>query len=60
MTERRYTDEEVEQIFARASETEQETTRQLRSASEGMTLAQLQQIGTEAGLSPDLVAQAAR
>lgn len=60
MTERRYNDEEVAEIFARASETEQASTRQLTSASDGMTLAQLQQIGREAGLSPDLVADAAR
>lgn len=60
MTERRYNDEEVAEIFARASETEQASTRQLKSASEGMTLAELQQIGREAGLSADLVADAAR
>jgi hypothetical protein len=60
MTERRYNDEEVDEIFARASETEQDSRRQLTPASEGMTLAQLQQIGREAGLAPDVVAQAAR
>jgi hypothetical protein len=59
MTERRYTDEEVAEIFARASEKEQATRRQL-PASEGLTLAQLQDIGREAGLAPELVAQAAR
>jgi hypothetical protein len=59
MTERRYTDEEVAEIFARASETEQATRRQLTSQNEGMTLAQLQQIGSEAGIAPELVAQAA-
>ncbi|HEX6317179.1 MAG TPA: hypothetical protein VFZ73_20050 [Gemmatimonadaceae bacterium] len=59
MSERRYTDEEVAEIFARASETEQATRRAL-PASEGMTLAQLQEIGREAGLAPELVAQAAR
>ena len=60
MTERRYNDEEVDEIFARASETEQESRRQLTSPNEGMTLAQLQQIGREAGLAPEIVAQAAR
>ena len=60
MTERRYNDDEVAAIFARASETEQASRRELGAPSEGMTLAQLQQIGTEAGLSPELVAQAAR
>jgi hypothetical protein len=60
MTDRRYNDDEVDEIFAGASETEQATRRHLASASEGMTLAQLQQIGSEAGLSPELVAEAAR
>jgi hypothetical protein len=59
MSERRYTDEEVAEIFARASETEQ-ATRHVLPASEGMTLAQLQEIGREAGLAPELVAHAAR
>lgn len=60
MTERRYNDEEVAEIFARASETEQATRHQLTSPNEGMTLTQLQQIGSEAGIAPELVAQAAR
>ncbi len=59
MTERRYTDDEVAEIFARASETEQAARRQLPST-EGLTLAELQRIGGEAGIAPDLVAQAAR
>ena len=60
MNERRYSDEEVAEIFARASETELATRRQLKSASEGLTLGELQQIGKEAGLEPELVAQAAQ
>ena len=59
MPERRYNDDEVSEIFARASEKEQAARRQLPSA-EGLTLAELQKIGGEAGLAPDLVAQAAR
>lgn len=59
MPERRYTDDEVAEIFARASEREQAARRQLPSV-EGLTLAELQKIGGEAGLAPDLVAQAAR
>ena len=59
MTERRYDDDEVAAIFARASEAEQETQRRLPSG-EGRTLAELQAIGREAGISPELVAQAAR
>jgi hypothetical protein len=59
MPERRYTDDEVAEIFASASEREQAARGQLPSA-EGLTLAELQKIGGEAGLAPDLVAQAAR
>lgn len=59
MSERRYSDDEVAEIFARASETEQGARRQL-PASEGLTLAELQQIGQEAGIAPDLVTHAAR
>jgi hypothetical protein len=59
MTERRYTDDEVDAIFTRASEVEQEAPQRLQSA-EGRTLAELQAIGREAGLSPEAVAQAAR
>ena len=59
MTDRRYSDDEVDEIFARASETEQQTRRQL-PASEGLTLGELQRIGQEAGITPDAVAQAAR
>jgi len=59
MTDRRYSDDEVAEIFARASETEQQTRRQL-PARDGLTLAELQRIGQEAGIAPDLVAQAAR
>jgi hypothetical protein len=59
MTERRYTEEEVAAIFARASEAELATPRH-QLAGEGPTLAELQVIGREAGIAPELVAQAAR
>ena len=59
MSERRYTDDEVDAIFARASEVEQETPQRLLSG-DGRTLAELQAIGREAGLSPEAIAQAAR
>jgi hypothetical protein len=59
MTERRYSDEEVDAIFTRASEVEQDGPQRLQSA-EGRTLTELQAIGREAGLSPEAVAQAAR
>lgn len=58
MPERRYSDEEVAEIFARATEAEHSTPRRLRAA-EGMTIAQLQEIGREAGIAPELVVRAA-
>lgn len=60
MSERRYNDDEVAAIFARASEEEQSSTRQLSAAREGLTLAELQEIGREAGIAPDRVAKAVR
>lgn len=59
MPERRYNDDEVAAIFARASEEEQANTQLVRS-SEGLTLADLQEIGREAGLAPERVAKAAQ
>lgn len=62
MSERRYTEDEVATIFALASEKERATPRRLGSgaAAEGLTLADLKEIGREAGIAPELVAQAAR
>lgn len=59
MTDRRFNDSEVAAIFERAAEAQHTSPRPLPSA-EGMTLAQLQEIGREVGISPDQVAQAAR
>jgi len=59
MSDRRYNEEEVAAIFARATEVQQAAPRQLPS-NEGMSLAELQAIGHEAGISPELVAEAAR
>ncbi|MGH7717505.1 MAG: hypothetical protein ACREON_01495 [Gemmatimonadaceae bacterium] len=59
MTERRYSEAEVAQIFERATETQHREVRQLPSA-EGMTLGALQEIGREVGIAPELIAQAAR
>lgn len=58
MTDRRYTDEEAAEIFARAASAE--AGRPRLAAGQGMTLADLQQIGGEAGIDPALVAEAAR
>jgi hypothetical protein len=59
MADRRYTDQEIEAIFARATEVQSATPRQLPST-EGMSLVELQSIGREAGIAPELVAEAAR
>jgi hypothetical protein len=59
MSERRYNEAEVAAIFQRATETQQSGQKQLSSGSDGMTLAQLQDIGREVGISPDLIAGAA-
>ena len=59
MTERRYSEEEVAAIFERAAEAQQTARRQLPPG-EGMTLVDLQAIGREVGIPPELVAQAAR
>lgn len=59
MSERRFNEDEVAAIFERAAEAQQAVAKQLPSG-DGMTLTELQQIGKEVGLSPDLVAQAAR
>jgi hypothetical protein len=64
MAERRYTDEETAAIFKAAAELQQAQAApggELAAASsgEGMTLAQLQQIGREVGIPSELVARAA-
>jgi hypothetical protein len=61
MSERRYNEAEVEAIFARAAHApEKENAQPLLSSGEGMTLSQLQEIGREAGFTPEAVADAAR
>lgn len=58
MAERRYTDEEVSEIFQRATETQAPDYRRLPS-SEGLTLAELKEIGRDVGIEPEVVARAA-
>ena len=58
MTERRYDDEEVREIFSLAT-TGDARGRSLPAESGGMTLDELQRIGHEAGIEPARVAQAA-
>ena len=59
MTERQYNDEEVAAIFERAAETEH-TALSVPAEGKGMTLAALQDIGREVGISPESIARAAR
>lgn len=59
MSERKFNEAEVAAIFERAAEAQQSGQRQLPSG-EGMTLAELQEIGREVGIAPELVASAAR
>lgn len=61
MTERRFSEDEVADIFARATEaTEPTSASQLQAApGDGMTLAQLQDIGREVGIPAESIARAA-
>ena len=59
MTERQYRDDEVAAIFKQASETEH-TGLTVPAEGKGLTLAALQEIGREVGLSPESIALAAR
>lgn len=58
MPAERFNEDQAAAIFARAAEAEA-SGRQPASGAGGMTLAELQEIGSEAGLSPEAVAQAA-
>jgi hypothetical protein len=59
MSERQYNDEEVAAIFERASKTDR-TGLPVPAERSGMTLAALQDIGREVGISPEAIALAAR
>ncbi|MGQ0649857.1 MAG: hypothetical protein ACT4P7_20085 [Gemmatimonadaceae bacterium] len=59
MSERRYSEAEAAEIFRVAAELEDTAPRPV-VPTQGLTVGQLQEIGREAGLSPDLVARAAR
>jgi hypothetical protein len=58
MPERRYSDDEVTEIFSRATDIEHGRAPLVRGV-EGRTLTELQEIGREAGIAPELVARAA-
>jgi len=59
MSERQYTDQEVAAIFERASKTEH-TALPVPAEGKGLTLAALQDIGREVGISPESISRAAR
>jgi hypothetical protein len=58
MTERRFSEDEVAAILEAATTVEATEPRQLH-AGEGMTLGEIQAVGREAGISPDLIREAA-
>jgi hypothetical protein len=60
MTERRFNEMEVAAIFERATEARETRQHQLPSGEGGLTLAELQEIGHDVGISSDLIVQAAR
>jgi hypothetical protein len=59
MTDRRYNEDEAAEIFRKAAESPQ-TLPRAAARDEGMTLAELQDIGREVGISPAAVESAAR
>jgi hypothetical protein len=59
MTDRRYSDDEVAEIFRKASESSSQAVPGA-TRSEGLTLAELKDIGREVGIAPEAVALAAR
>jgi hypothetical protein len=58
MTDRRFNEDEVAEIFRQATEAQQTPQRQLPSG-EGLTLAEIQEIGQQVGIAPELVVRAA-
>jgi len=60
MADRRYNDKEIAAIFRAAAEQEPPSPQREVARDEGLTLAELQAIGGEVGISSDAVAEAAR
>src|SRR2546426_9726879 len=60
MAERRYNDKEIAAIFRAAAEQEPQNPQREVARDEGLTLSELQAIGSEVGISSVAVAQAAR
>jgi hypothetical protein len=59
MNERRYSEDEVAEIFERATEAQKSSLPGARPA-DGLTLRELQEVGRDVGLPPELVERAAR
>src|SRR6266446_6895745 len=60
MADRRYNDKEIAAIFRAAAEEGPQSPQREVARDEGLTLAELQAIGSEVGIPSDAVAQAAR
>ncbi|HEY9226188.1 MAG TPA: hypothetical protein VIP11_06050 [Gemmatimonadaceae bacterium] len=60
MPERRFSESEIQAIFQRATEATPVEQPHASASSEGMTLVELQEIGREAGISPEQIARAAK
>jgi hypothetical protein len=60
MTQRRFNEAEVAAIFERATNAQRSEPPQLSAGEEGLSLAELQEIGREVGLPPELIMQAAQ
>jgi hypothetical protein len=60
VSERRYSEDEVAEIFRRAAEAQQEGTLVPLASRDGLTLGALQEIGREVGLPSDLIVRAAK
>src|SRR4051812_7221836 len=60
MSERRFSDAEVAQIIERATTRQEAGIQTIPPRSDGLTLAELQEIGREVGLDPVNIAVAAR
>lgn len=60
MAQRRYDDDEVAEILARATEGHEVRPAEAERAREGLTLEQLQEIGSEVGIAPARITEAAR
>ena len=59
MSERRFTEQEVEEILKHAAEV-QHSDRDLVKPSSGLTLAELNEIGREVGISPEAMSVAVK